>query len=124
MIVGRPRKSEMVNHPSHYNLEGRKECIVELEEKFGVKNVMIWCYMTAEKYLYRAGSKEGSSEEEDIAKAIWYVEYVDKLAEKWKTDAFDPRMKQQIEKSITEAKRRFRQERRAEEEAKLSENNS
>ena len=24
----------MVNHPSHYNIPGKKECIVEMEEKF------------------------------------------------------------------------------------------
>ena len=27
--------SDAVNHPSHYNKEGRKECIVEMLEKFG-----------------------------------------------------------------------------------------
>ena len=26
---------EMVSHPSHYNKAGRKECIVEMEEKYG-----------------------------------------------------------------------------------------
>ena len=26
---------EMVNHPDHYNRPGQKECIVEMEEKFG-----------------------------------------------------------------------------------------
>ena len=27
--------SEQVNHPSHYSKAGRKECIVEMEEKYG-----------------------------------------------------------------------------------------
>lgn len=26
---------ELVNHPDHYNRPGQKECIVEMEEKFG-----------------------------------------------------------------------------------------
>ena len=30
---------EMVNHPDHYNRPGQKECIVEMEEKFGTKYV-------------------------------------------------------------------------------------
>lgn len=31
---------EMVNHPKHYNKEGRKECIVEMEEKYGTEAVI------------------------------------------------------------------------------------
>ena len=31
----RIKMSEMVSHPSHYNKAGRKECILEMEEKYG-----------------------------------------------------------------------------------------
>ena len=110
--MGRPKK-ELVDHPDHYNQEGRKECIIELEEKFGVRNTMIWCYMTAEKYLYRLGNKDDA--EQDLKKAIWYFEYVDHLAEKWKTEPFDVRMRQQLEKSIKDAKRKVRKMKKAKE---------
>ena len=33
--------SEMVSHPSHYNKAGRKECIVEMEEKYGAEATAI-----------------------------------------------------------------------------------
>lgn len=37
-LFGRDREDdepEMVNHPDHYNRPGQKECIVEMEERFG-----------------------------------------------------------------------------------------
>ena len=107
--MGRPKK-DMVNHPKHYNLEGRDECIVEMEDIFGVQNVAIWCYMTSYKYIYRAGNKDKNRMEEDIEKAVWYFKYVDKLAEKWKVEAFDVRLRQLTEKLIVDAKRKMRQQ--------------
>lgn len=68
---------ESVDHPKHYTKEGRKECIVEMEEKFGVKAVYWFCKLNAYKYRYRAGSKDGNTAEQDEAKALWY----DKKAE-------------------------------------------
>lgn len=67
--------SEQVNHPSHYNQEGRKECIDEMVEKYGVANTILWCIMTAGKYMYRAGAKDGNSEEQDLKKAMWYIQW-------------------------------------------------
>ena len=99
-------KKELVDHPQHYSMEGRKECIIEMEEEFGVKNVMIFCYLNSYKYLYRLGNKDDA--EQDLNKAIWYFEYVDKLAEKWKTEPFDVRMRQQLEKMIKDAKRKVK----------------
>ena len=49
--------AEMVSHPSHYNKAGRKECIVEMEEKYGGEITAIFCLTNAYKYLYRAGEK-------------------------------------------------------------------
>jgi hypothetical protein len=70
------KMSEQVNHPSHYNTPGRKECIVEMEEQYGLGNTAIFCLMNAYKYLYRAGEKADNSQEQDINKARWYFNWV------------------------------------------------
>ena len=62
-----------VNHPSHYNLPGRKECIVEMLETFGVQKTKAFCELNAYKYRYRAGWK--GDKEKDLAKADWYENY-------------------------------------------------
>lgn len=61
-----------VNHPAHYLKPGRKECIVEMEEKFGLLAVYFFCQLNAYKYEYRAGLKGDA--EEDLQKAQWYRE--------------------------------------------------
>lgn len=71
--------SEMINHPSHYNKDGRKECIVEMEEKYGVEFTIVFCLMNSYKYLYRAGNKTDNSMEQDREKAQWYFDYASKL---------------------------------------------
>lgn len=63
--------SEMVNHPSHYNLPDRKECIDEMIDIYGLKAVAKWCEITAYKYKYRAGHKDSAVE--DMSKAVWYI---------------------------------------------------
>lgn len=74
--------TEQVNHPSHYNKPGHKECIEEMRDLFGDYEVGIWCYITAYKYLYRAGLKDGNSKQQDYNKALWYYNYADtKLTE-------------------------------------------
>lgn len=67
---------ENINHPLHYNAEGRKECIVEMVEKYGFVETATFCLMSAYKYLYRAGEKEGNSYGQDIEKARWYYKWV------------------------------------------------
>ena len=71
--------SEAVNHPSHYNIAGKRECIVAMREDYGDFITVIFCLTNAYKYLYRAGMKEGNSQEQDIAKAKWYYDYAEKL---------------------------------------------
>ena len=66
---------ELVNHPDHYNLPGRKECIVEMKEKYGSRIVAVFCVTNAYKYLYRAGQKNGAPESQDIEKAKWYFKW-------------------------------------------------
>jgi ABC-type oligopeptide transport system ATPase subunit len=63
-------KNENVNHPAHYQKEGRKECIEEMLEKFGVEAVKHFCLLNAYKYEYRHELKGGN---EDIEKARWYM---------------------------------------------------
>ena len=65
-----------VDHPSHYNQPGKKECIDEMVEKFGLEVVASFCLMNAYKYLYRAGEKVDNPKEQDIAKAKWYFDWV------------------------------------------------
>lgn len=71
--------SEQVNHPSHYNIAGKRECIVAMQEDYGDYITITFCLTNAYKYLYRAGMKEGNSQEQDIAKAKWYYDYAERL---------------------------------------------
>ena len=68
-----------VDHPSHYQQAGRRECIEEMRIVFGDEAVMQWAIMTAYKYRYRAGNKDGNSAEQDHAKAEWYLKYAEQL---------------------------------------------
>ena len=69
----------LVDHPSHYNTPGRKECIVEMEERYGAYVTAVFCLTNAYKYLYRAGEKDGNPAAQDNDKAIWYFNYAKKL---------------------------------------------
>ena len=75
--------TEYINHPSHYLKGGRKECIVEMEEKYGAEMTAVFCLMNAYKYLYRAGEKDGNSEMQDNLKAKWYFDYANKLIKEY-----------------------------------------
>lgn len=68
-----------VDHPSHYNQPGRKECIVEMREKFGDLAVYWFCALSAFKYDYRKGNKDGNSEDQDKGKEDWYTRYSEDL---------------------------------------------
>lgn len=76
--------SDMVNRPSHYNLPDRKECIDEMIDIYGLKDVAKWCEITACKYKYRAGHKD--SMVEDMGKAVWYIDKARELKSRrrWK----------------------------------------
>lgn len=71
-----PLSVSATNHPKHYNVDGRMECIQEMEIMFGDEAVETFCKLNAYKYFYRAGSKEGEAKEKDLAKAKWYLDYV------------------------------------------------
>lgn len=61
--------SDNVNHTEHYNIPGRKECIEEMIDLYGVESVITFCKLNSYKYIYRHELKNG---EEDMAKAKWY----------------------------------------------------
>lgn len=75
-----------VNHPEHYNVKGKKECIVEMSERFGVLAVLFFCVLNTYKYLYRADYKE--SKDQDENKARWYIKYAQDLLSKNRVTAF------------------------------------
>lgn len=78
--------SEMVNHPSHHNLPNRKECIDEMIDIYGLKDVAKWCEITAYKYKYRAGHKDSFTQ--DIQKASWYMVKARELKSKRRWENF------------------------------------
>ena len=83
-----------VNHPSHYNKEGKKECIVAMQETFGVRFVIDFCLGNCYKYSYRRGSKADNSYEQDTEKIKWYLDYATNLVQeynlmKWYTAKLD-----------------------------------
>ena len=70
--------TEKVNHPSHYQKDG-KECIDVMLEVYGIQAVIHFCECNAFKYRWRAGMKEGESAEVDLKKAQWYEDYRENL---------------------------------------------
>lgn len=70
---------ELVIHPDHYNKEGRKECWDEMLEIFGPNAVAIFDLLSAYKYLYRAGEKDGNPAEQDQAKIDNYIQHAANL---------------------------------------------
>lgn len=59
---------EAVNHPRHYNDHpSGVECITIVEEfNFNLGNAI--------KYIWRAGLKPGADAQQDLAKALWYIQ--------------------------------------------------
>lgn len=62
------RDCERVNHPKHYNEHPAGiECIAVAEAfNFNLGNAL--------KYIWRSGLKPGAETDEDLRKAIWYLE--------------------------------------------------
>lgn len=67
-----------VNHPSHYNT-GKFECRDVMIEVFGKEDYIAFCKLSAFKYVFRGGKKEGNSERQDLQKAVWYLNDVIEL---------------------------------------------
>lgn len=75
---------EMVNHPAHYEREGRLETINYMEFLFGTKHTAIYCKVTSFKYRDRALLKE--NEQQDYKKCDWYMDKYKELKAKVGTD--------------------------------------
>lgn len=73
------RVPEEIDRPSHY---GGTHCIEAMEKAFGRDAVILWCRMTAFKYLWRGGKKPGQALEKDVSKADWYLNYSQTLSRK------------------------------------------
>jgi len=67
-----------VNHPSHYMNNGI-ETIDVLRAWLGDEGCKSYCLGNSLKYLSRAGKKNKQTEKEDIKKAIWYLNYYEKI---------------------------------------------
>lgn len=65
--------SDNVNHPDHYTQWPVEVIALTERETFLIGNIL--------KYALRAGAKDGSTYEEDMAKARWYARrHVDNIA--------------------------------------------
>lgn len=71
----------MINSPKYYNIEGRKECIVEMLDKYGFHAVANFALLNSYKYLFRAGLKDGNSAENDFKKVKCFDWVTKKSAE-------------------------------------------
>lgn len=76
--IERQKEADKVNHPSHYQKDG-KECIEVMLELYGIQAVINFCELNAFKYKWRAGLKTGESAEVDLKKAQWYADYRENL---------------------------------------------
>lgn len=66
--------SSQVLHPTHYNHTGRSECWDEMVD-ISPEGTAIFDLWSAYKYSYRAGTKDGNPEEQDIAKIKNYINH-------------------------------------------------
>lgn len=76
--IPNPNEEDSVNHPSHYNT-GKFECRDVMIEVFGKEDYIAFCKLSAFKYVFRGGKKEGNSERRDLQKAVWYLNDVIEL---------------------------------------------
>lgn len=76
--LDRQQEVDKVNHPSHYQKDG-KECIEVMLELYGIQAVINFCELNAFKYKWRAGLKTSESAEVDLKKAQWYADYRENL---------------------------------------------
>lgn len=62
---------EQVNHPPHY---GGKDNPYEAIKVIDAWN-LDFCLGNVVKYVSRAGKKDNNSKEQDLKKALWYLEH-------------------------------------------------
>lgn len=99
------KEKEMINHPEHYNVPGRKECIVEMEELFSPQIVWGFCACNEYKYAYRAGHK--GNIEQDAKKAVWYQQKAKELLEKYYYPAIKKATKTKTPESVIDMLKKY-----------------
>lgn len=65
--------NDAVNRPSHYT-DGNIECIDYIQDKLTAEEFQGFCKGNAFKYISRAGKKNPDKYNEDLKKAVWYLE--------------------------------------------------
>lgn len=95
-------KVELINHPLHYNKEGRKECWDEMIRKFGSDAVIIFDVLSAYKYNYRKGSKDGNPSEQEEAKIKNYMNHAANLIVQRDADGIDTQKLANIYRTMIE----------------------
>ena len=60
-----------IDHPAHY--AGKYECIDVMVDTMGPEDVKGFCLCNAFKYLWRC-KKKHETPEEDVEKAVWYLQ--------------------------------------------------
>ena len=68
-------REENVYQPTHYTHATGAECIDIMIQLYGKQRVEEWAEITAFKYQWRNGSKEGNSSEQDKMKSVWYTRF-------------------------------------------------
>lgn len=64
--------TDLVNHPPHYQSDNGVECIDAIRSALGSEAFIAHCRATAMKYIWRTGKKDNA--QQDIAKAVWYLQ--------------------------------------------------
>ena len=62
------KKFEKVNHPDHYQADGMEA--IDVIEAYDLN----FSLGSAIKYILRAGKKPGEDSQEDLKKAVWYIQ--------------------------------------------------
>lgn len=72
--------SEHVEHPSHYGGEDDPYEVIKVLKAWMTQEELIgFCKGNAIKYIARAGRKADQPVERDLAKAKWYLAYIESL---------------------------------------------
>src|SRR4030095_8573623 len=72
-------------NPNHYDGDACMRCIANKTQD--LRGARAFCIGQAIKYLWRCGRKTGESWDDEVAKALWYLEWLSKT---------DPNMPQRV----------------------------
>lgn len=78
-IRGMMMEYDYIN-PSHYQKEGKKECIEYIRMVLGTKGAIFFCLGNAMKYIYRCGNKPNEDVERELQKIRWYEDKAEEIS--------------------------------------------